>query len=42
LAGIGDSLDGRILTFELAADGPMPGVALAGCPLRQRDRDGKR
>lgn len=42
LAWIGDALDGRGLAFESLVDGPMPGVALARCPLRERDRDGKR
>ena len=42
LAWIGDALDGRGLAFEPPVDGPMPGVALVRCPLRERDRDGKR
>ena len=27
---------------EPPIDGPMPGVALAGCPFRERDGDGQR
>ena len=41
-AWIGDALDGRGLACEPLVDGPMPGVALARCPLGERDRDGKR
>src|SRR5579884_76456 len=42
LAWIGEALKGRVLAFEPPIDGPIPGVALGRCPLREGDRDGKR
>ena len=41
LAWVGNGLDGRGFALEPPIDRPVPGVALGGAPLRERDRDGK-